>query len=412
MLADALRQDYDVEVIGPSFAKLGSGVWAPLSTGSRVRIRSFAGDEFPQYFGTAKRVAKEIDGDVLYVSKPRLPGVELAILAKLKRNRPVLLDVDDYELGFFNNRTSLSLNDVKRCSREPSFLRPYGEIWTRYCESLVHLFDQITVSNRELQRKFGGMVLPHLRDERDFSPDASSRRQMRQLLGFNADHKVILFAGTPRRHKGYMRIADAVSNLESADYKFLLIGPPLREDSRALGKKVKNDQLRMLDWIPFSALPQYLRVADLICVLQDTRCIVSTYQLPAKFSDGLAMGIPMLASHAPVLEGLARKGLVELTDDASLENKIEEIFSNYDTYKSKAEQNRSVYLEEYCYGAYRHTMKEMIENSLSRPKPTPDEFRELIAYHSSLFCHRPPSLLSSVARALYARLGLAVRHPM
>ena len=49
-------------------------------------------------------IARQIEGDVIYVSKPRLPGLELAILAKLHRNRPVIVDVDDYEPGFFRNR--------------------------------------------------------------------------------------------------------------------------------------------------------------------------------------------------------------------------------------------------------------------------------------------------------------------
>ena len=194
LLADVLRHDYRVELIGANFPRFGSDIWKPLRHDSRVTIKNFPGGNFPQYFIRMEDVAKQIEGDVIYVSKPRLPGLELAILAKLQRNRPVILDVDDYELGFFNRHEPLTLDEVKTRNSDLDFVCPHDEIWTRYSESLIPLFDQITVSNEELQKKFGGMILPHLRDENDFDPTVYSRNKLRAELGFTADDKVILFA--------------------------------------------------------------------------------------------------------------------------------------------------------------------------------------------------------------------------
>ena len=75
--------------------------------------------------------------------------------------------------------------------------------------------------------------------------------------------------------------------------------------------------------------------------------------MPAKFTDGLSMEIPMLASNVPVLENLAKEGLVELLGGMPLEQKIDEIFSNYEVYKRRAVCNREVFLQKYSYGANR-----------------------------------------------------------
>ena len=153
LLADVLRQDYDVELIGAKFARFGDEVWEPLRDCSRVTIKAFPGDNFPEHFSHMEDIAKQIEGDVIYVSKPRLPSLELAILAKLYQNRPVILDVDDYELGWFKNREPLTLEAVKIQRHKRDFNCPYHETWSRYSESLIPLFERLTVSNEALREE-------------------------------------------------------------------------------------------------------------------------------------------------------------------------------------------------------------------------------------------------------------------
>ena len=224
LLADVLRTHYDVELIGANFPRFGNQIWEPLRSGSRVAIKNFPGGNFPEHFKRMEDIAEQIEGDVIYVSKPRLPGLELAILAKMHRNRPIILDIDDYELGFFKNRRSLTLETVKTNSRKLDLDCPHDEIWTRYSESLIPLFEQVTVSNEELQKKYGGMVLPHIRSEVDFEPNSYPRDAIREELGFSPEDKVILFAGTPRMHKGFARVATALKKLNRTDCKLLIIG--------------------------------------------------------------------------------------------------------------------------------------------------------------------------------------------
>ena len=385
LLADVLRHDYDVELVGAHFPRFGNEVWEPLRNCSRVTIKSFPGGNFPEQYTRMEDIARQIEGDVIYVSKPRLPGLELAILAKLHRNRPVIVDVDDYEPGFFKNRGPLSLKQVKRKRHRPDFFCPHDESWTRYGESLIPMFEQVTVSNEELRKKFGGMVLPHIRDERDFDPARYPREAIRAELGFTGADKVIVFAGTPRMHKGFTRIVTALENLKQSNYKLLIVGSPVDNEVRRFFAGIKSGRVKVVPNVPFSDLPGYLCAGDLICLLQAREQVTSRFQMPGKFTDGLSMGIPVLATDVPPLVNLAQKGLVELLGDTPLDRKIDEIFSNYDAYKQKAAQNREIFLREYSYGANLPRLQDTIDRVLNNPVPIPDAFRELVAYHRRIF---------------------------
>ena len=391
LLADVLRHDYDVELIGANFPRFGNEVWEPLRNSSRVTIKSFPGGNFPEHFKCMEDIAQQIDGDVIYVSKPRLPSLELAILAKLHRNRPVILDVDDYELGFFKNRKPLTLKQVKTKRRKPDFICPHDEAWTRYGESLIPMFEQVTVSNEELRKKFGGMILPHIRDEHDFDPTAYPRDALRAELGFTREDKVVLFAGTPRMHKGFKQIADALESLNRPDYKLLIVGSPVDNEALRFFNNARPGRVKVLPNAPFCDLPGYLCIGDLICLLQAEDQVTAHFQMPAKFTDGLSMGIPLLATNVPPLENLAQNGLVELLGDTPLDRKIDEIFSGYEAYKHKAMQNREIFLREYSYGANLPGLKDTIDHLLNNPAPIPDAFRELVSYHRRIFSSQPDS---------------------
>ncbi len=381
LIADVLRNDYDVEIIGSTFPRFGNDIWKPLRDCSRVPIRSFPGDDFPAHFSKMQALAEHIDGDVIFVSKPRLPSLALAILAKIRRNRPIILDIDDHELSFFENREPLSLEQLKANRRTLDVNVPYGEAWTRYCETLISHVDHITVSNKELRKKYDGTILPHIRDQRDFDPAVYPRDAIRRALGFASEDRVILFAGTPRMHKGLSRLANALSELDRPNYKLLIVGTPADGDVAEVLRRVDPRRVTMLPDVPFSELPGYLCTADLIALLQDEEAPPSAFQIPAKFTDALSMRVPVLASNAPPLVNLANAGLVELLGNASLAQKIDEIFLNYKERKSRAIANRYTFERKYSYAANLPTLGNLIQQCSSQPKAVPRVFRELAEYH-------------------------------
>ena len=386
LLADLLRSDYDVEIVGALFPQFGTELWGPLRECSRVPLKYFAGGDFPDHLARMEAVSKQIGGDILYVSKPRLPSVELAILAKMHRNRPIVLDVDDYEPSFFANTGPLTLQEATGKQRQRDCKRPQAETWTRYCESLIPLFDEITVSNEELQNKFGGTILPHLRSEHDFDPAAYPRNEIRAALGLRPEDRVILFAGTVRMHKGLSRIVPAVKKLRHLNCKLLVVGSAPDPETRHFLRAMDPAYARLIPDVPFHDLPGYLCAGDLVCLLQDPSNLTARFQMPAKLTDALAMGIPVLASNAPPLTNVAREGLVELLGSTPLETKIEDILMNYNTYQEQARTNRDRFLSQYSYASCRPWMKTMLNRLLeTSPSPLPAEFQDLIDNHRKLF---------------------------
>src|SRR5690606_27958751 len=110
-LAGALSRHVDVEIWGAQFKRYGTHASAPLRA-SQITVRTFPGRDLPDGLVVMERVAGEIDADAIYVSKPRLPSYALGILAKAASNRPLVLDVDDHELAFFDEDEGLHLRDV------------------------------------------------------------------------------------------------------------------------------------------------------------------------------------------------------------------------------------------------------------------------------------------------------------
>ena len=97
LLARLLAPRYDVEVVGP---RSGDDLWRP-ARGGAVRYRALPGARWPRLAGVLPALARLADGDVLLASKPRPTSFGVALLARRQRRRPLILDVDDWELGFF-----------------------------------------------------------------------------------------------------------------------------------------------------------------------------------------------------------------------------------------------------------------------------------------------------------------------
>ena len=381
LLADLLSSEVDVEIVGACFPNFGEDVWEPLRASGRVTIKTFPGGRFPNHFDRMEEVARQIDGDILYVSKARLPSMELGILAKEVRSRPLILDVDDYELGFFEERSPMTLEEVRTLRCRSKLEWPYQETWTRYSETLIPLFDRLTVATPELRDKFGGTLIPHARNESDFDPFVYPRERTRQILGFGCEDKVVVFLGTPRAHKGVVRIAETVRDLTSDGYRFLIVGTPSDSNLRRYLEELDPKHAKVLPNVPFADVPAYLRAADLVCLLQSQEHATAHFQMPAKFTDALAMGLPILGTNVPPLARVGAEGLLEVVQNGTLGLHIERMFADRDAMQRKGHENRKNFRNFYCYRAVRPTLMEVLESARGKPTPMREEFGKLLAYH-------------------------------
>ena len=371
LLADLLRGRYEVELWAPQFERYGRDLWAPLRDTS-LPVHRFPGTSFPDFLDLLDDASARIDADVLYVSKPRLPSLALGQLAKERWSRPLLVDIDDFEPAFFDETEGLRPEDLLRLRDDPDLLLPFGRLWTRACEAAVGAADQITVSNPELEARYGGLVVPHARDEAVFDPERFDRTSARRRLGLADDDRLVLFGGTPRAHKGIVELLRALEELGDEHVRAGVFATRELEELR--------EQIGPLArWIlplpvhSFTDLPGLLAAADVSCALQATDHPVSQHQMPAKVTDAMAMAVPCLVTAVPPLQPLIDKDVVEVVSaDQPLHERLGAILHDRATSTDRALRAREVFLESYSYSAVRPQVADVIDRLLEHtPSPAP-----------------------------------------
>jgi glycosyltransferase involved in cell wall biosynthesis len=365
LIAEALARRFNVLLIGPGFERYGSSVWPPVRDASIATIR-LPGGQLPEFTRTLKRLASKIEADVIVACKARMPSLQLGLMMKAFRNRPLLVDVDGYELSFFQNRTPLDLAGLSALADDPDTRLPYSEAWTRYAESLLPLADGVLVSNVALQEKYGGLLIPHARDEILFDRGLYDRATARARFGYGAQDKVVLFLGTPRWHKGVLDVARALRACNDPRYKLCIIGS---FDDRVLEHALLQDSDELVKLVPdqpFADLPQNLMVADVVCLFQDPTSEVAKYQLPAKAVDALAMGAPVISTALGPLRPLIEAGGVITADEQTLVSVLRQTLDESERLMGEQSQRRDIFLREYSYAAISSRLEEQIIGLLDR----------------------------------------------
>ncbi|MFZ6004077.1 MAG: glycosyltransferase [Actinomycetota bacterium] len=384
LLADLLRERFDVEIWGSQFERYGASVWSPLRE-TTIPVRRAPGSSFPDYLDTMEDLAQRIDADAIYVSKPRLPSLAVGILAKERWNRPLVVDIDDFEPSFFGESAGLAADDIRALRGNDDLTLPFGRLWTQACEHAVRSADQLTVSNLELEAHYGGAIVPHARDEARFDPARCDRALTRQRLGLSDADRLILFGGTPRAHKGILDILKALDRLGDRTIRLGVFA------SRELDE-LRREMGALERWVlplpspAFDDLPDLLAGADLTCALQTHGHPVSRFQMPAKVTDAMAMGVPCLVTPVPPLQALIDKDVLEVFDgEIPLEERIREVLGNVDETTERAMRAREVFLESYSYAAVRPLAVAAIERYMDDPPPLAKPLADLVTTTRDLF---------------------------
>jgi glycosyltransferase involved in cell wall biosynthesis len=154
------------------------------------------------------------------------------------------------------------------------------------------------VSNDWLAQRYGGTVLPHVRDTEQLDPATVERARYRAELGMDGRFWVG-FVGTMRLHKGNRELVDAVSAAGDGVGLFLAGANPEERFARevlAHARAVLGDErLRVVPVFPFDELPRWLALPDLIA-LPSLSSDAAVGQIPAKLFDAMAMGKPVISS--------------------------------------------------------------------------------------------------------------------
>jgi glycosyltransferase involved in cell wall biosynthesis len=380
LLADMLASRYNVELIGPLFPRYGGKLWGPIANSS-MAMRTFKAERLRDLTEQAKQIANSKSYDVVYVSKPRLPSLLLGALIKLESGCRMVVDVDDHELSFFPNHDPIDFESFCAQAREDeqAIETPHSELWTRLCETLIDNADAVTVSNVALQRKFGGEMVRHGRDETLFDPTLYDRAATRAAFGFGPTDKVILFLGTPRAHKGIFTIADALESIDAPDVKLCVIGTITDKRLSDRLSSYKKARVSLHPDQPWSDLPKLVAMADLVPILQDPESPVAEFQIPAKLTDALAMGVPVIATPVPPLEDLIATGAIRsVATDEELIAVLRE-FAEAPAATQSSEASRALYLSEFTYALNAGRIQTAIDVA-AEAKPDTRRFDEVLDF--------------------------------
>ena len=285
---------YSVEVVGCQF---GDAIYPPPP--ETLPVSSVPGERLPGFMGTTSRLLNKIQGDIIYAIKPRPTSLGIALLKKVFTRRPVLLDIDDWELSWFGGERYAYRPTAKQLARdifkadgalrdlEHPFYISLSENWIRHA-------DVVTVNNQFLQEKFGGHYLPNSKDTDIFDPARFEPETSRRIYGLS-EYRVLMFPGTARPHKGLEDVLMALDQLNQPDLRLVIVG----------GRKPDGyeDELmaRWPQWLiklprfPLEQMAEVVAAAHVVVVPQRNTSTAKA-QFPIKLTDGMAMAKPILST--------------------------------------------------------------------------------------------------------------------
>ncbi len=287
VLAMVLDRHHEVEIVGPKF---DSSVWEPLADKydyRGVETSSYVW-EFPR---KADDILENVTGDVVYARKPRATSFGLGLVHRRRTGTPLLLDIEDWEVGLFltyRSRLRAATTGI------PKLIDLNSYYPTLLSESLTGRADGVTVSNRFLQQKFGGELLPHVRDTDVFDPTRFDSAELRRETGLPEDDVLIMFTGTPRPHKGVLELVKAVRSLDREDVTVVVVGADDSEYVQDI-ERIGGDAVVTVPPQPFDEVPRWVAMADIVAAPQRQTAGLHG-QIPAKVFDAMALGKPVVAT--------------------------------------------------------------------------------------------------------------------
>lgn len=319
-------------------------IWEPLLS-HRLPCRYFEIGNLEINKLLSKAVEFVIDNpfDVIHLSKPQITNIVLGFLYQLIWNTKVILDIDDEELAFINTKEDdllqLYLNKI---TNYPQTIK--DKFWTKVSVDLYHKFQAITVSNPALKEKYGGIIIPHVRNEKIFKPSIVLKMQSRLKFNIPCDAVVVLFFGTPKRHKGLLETAVVLSNMEHKNIQFVIIGDFPDVSLKKELQKISNVNYVFLPNQPYADIAKIVAMGDICILMQEQNNEIAKYQLPAKLIDALAMGLTIFLQKTPATENLIRSGYVYHVTENTLQQSLEYYLANRNLYK-RYQQKQYLYFK-------------------------------------------------------------------
>lgn len=362
LLAKSLLQaGYEVEIVGFIF---GQEFYKEIPTD--VKIIAIKLTDYPGFFQPIGEVMKAIKGDLIYAVKPQLASFGIALLNRLYTQRPVILDIDDWELSWHGGDEWQYRPTLKQLARdilkEDGALRhPNHPLYLKWMERLINQANAITTHTHFLQKRFGGTFVPNGKDTVLFDPKNYDDEECRNRYGLDG-YRVLMFPGAPRPYKGLEDVLVALDKLNQPDLKLVIVGgSPYDDYDDKLMQKWGNRIIKLPKY-PVNLMPEVVAAAHIVIVPQrDTPATQA--QFPLKITDGMAMAKPVLATKVgdipSILGGTGY--LVEPSSPEQIAEKIAWIFQNLEEAQEKGKQARERCVKYYSIDAMSAILAEIIQ---------------------------------------------------
>ena len=166
---------------------------------------------------------------------------------------------------FGKRRCLAHLHGQTSCSHEMDAI--YGGIL-----ALSEFIRDDYLKTSELDRKHA-YILHNCIDTARFVPGPADAA-LRASLGFAPEDFVVLFCGRLEPDKGIHNLLEAMENIHDPRIKLLIVGSPFfgRTQQSPFLRKLEQqaetlgDRVRFTGYVPNDSMPEYYRLADLVCV--------------------------------------------------------------------------------------------------------------------------------------------------
>lgn len=288
--ARALATRHCVQILGPDI--WGGGVM-PIYRGC-FDYQAIAAPRlyrFPEYWWQARRLGRAARGDVLFAVKAMPQTVGVALREKRRRGCPVVVCLDEWDGALMARRSPAE----RRAFWRRHWMHPLEENYYPRVERTFSQADLVLSTSTFLQRKFGGMVVRMGADTDRFQPvSPADKAAVRAQLGLDAGHRVIVFGGVVRPHKGVELILQAMARANEPALRLLVVGP-VTDTLRELLNGPHGGQIVAAGNRPLDEMPRWLGAGD-FTVLPLADDLLAQSQVPCKVFEAMAMGLPVLAS--------------------------------------------------------------------------------------------------------------------
>jgi len=304
LIAQVLQQlNCQVTIYGPIFG------WEIYPTPPQnLPVVSVKGNNYPQFFGQIKTLLDRLSGEIIYAVKPRPTSFGIGLLKRFFSPRPLILDIDDWEMSWFG-----------------------GDRWS-YRPHPRQLARDILKKNGALRDPNHPLYL----------------RWLENLIN--------------RAHKGLEDVLIALDQIGDPDFKLVVVG----------GRQIGDGYLDSLlekgqPWLihlpaqPLERMPEVVAAAHAIIVPQRDEATANA-QFPIKLTDGMAMAKPIISTKvADIPEILADIGyLVEPRSPEQLAVMISEVFKDLDSANARGLKARERCIASYSTTAMATTLSGII----------------------------------------------------